>query len=152
MGGGQSNQGQGYNNYNTQAPNYADLKAKHTAGYQDPVSGTRTSPQAFNFNGTVYQYEPDSDGYRDTYTGQLLTQGSDSVGSLGIAGLYANEISQNNPQSTPPPQPVQPPQPPQPVQPVQLSQPIAQGIRSVYDLARARQRDRLQLNRERDHR
>lgn len=77
--------------YQTQAPNYTDLKAKHTAGYQDPASKTRTMPQAFNFNGTVYQYEPDTDGYRDMYTGKLIGPDSNFTGSMGIAGLYGNE-------------------------------------------------------------
>ena len=89
----------------TQAPTYDDLKAKHTAGYQDPVSKNRNTPQLFNFNGTVYQYEPETDGYRDTYTGMLINPGSDLRGSLGIAGLYANETV------TPPPPPLASPDP-----------------------------------------
>ena len=76
--------------YQTQMPNYTDLKSKHTAGVQDPATNNRTHPSMFNFNGTVYKYEPEGDAYRDTYTGQLITADNGVLGSQGIAGLYSS--------------------------------------------------------------
>ena len=78
--------------YQTQMPNYTDLKSKHTAGVQDPVTNDRTHPSMFNFNGTVYKYEPEGDAYRDTYTGQLITADNGVLGSQGIASLYNNYV------------------------------------------------------------
>ena len=86
--------------YQTVAPGYADLKAKHTAGYVNPATKERSNPSMFNFNGTVYRYEPNEDAYRDTYTGQLITPINNEVGSSGIAGLYgAYEANQYQPQN-----------------------------------------------------
>jgi hypothetical protein len=78
--------------YQTQMPNYTDLKSKHTAGVQDPATNDRTQPSLFSFNGTVYQYEPEGDAYRDTYTGQLITADNGVLGSRGIAGLYNDYV------------------------------------------------------------
>jgi len=78
------------NNYppQTTQPNYNDLKAKYTAGYTNPATKDRSTPNLFNFNGTVYKYEPEDDSFQDTYAGTKITPTNDQRGSLGIEDLY----------------------------------------------------------------
>jgi hypothetical protein len=73
--------------YQTQAPNYANLTAKHQTGYKDQAGETQQS-NMFNYNGTVYRFDPDSENFTDTYTGNTIRPGSEDTGSQGIAGIY----------------------------------------------------------------
>jgi hypothetical protein len=74
--------------YNTKSPNYGDLTAKHQAGYKNPETGATEVPNMFNFNGTVYNFNPDDGSYKDTYSGTTITQDNGETGRLGIEGIY----------------------------------------------------------------
>jgi hypothetical protein len=74
--------------YNTKSPNYADLTAKHQQGYKNPETGATEVPNMFNFNGTVYHYNPEDSSYKDTYSGTTITQDNGETGRLGIEGIY----------------------------------------------------------------
>ena len=125
--------------YQTHAPNFNDLKAKHTAGYVNPSTQDRSTPDMFNFNGAVYMYQPESDAYQDTYTGALITSDNGAMGSSGIAGLYGDyEATGYTPQ-------VQQPQSPTQFsglagQIQSITPRIREGVQSLYDRIN---RDRL---------
>jgi hypothetical protein len=74
--------------YNTKSPNYADLMAKHQQGYKNPETGATEVPNMFNFNGTVYNFNPEDSSYKDTYGGNIITQDNGLTGRQGIEGIY----------------------------------------------------------------
>jgi len=68
------------------APNWDDLSKAH-GGYTDPETGERMGPNLFNYNGTIYRYDPATNTYEDRRTGKFIGPNGEDRGSEGILGF-----------------------------------------------------------------
>jgi hypothetical protein len=79
--------GSGAQAYGAVTPRYEDLVAKHQMGYTDS-SGNVQPTDMFNYEGTVYRFEPSTNTYENTYTGESIGPGGTDNTYAGISGIY----------------------------------------------------------------